>query len=215
MMHEILELDYTLFRIFAKEMIYVVLFIDLRLIECKIFHSGVDPVHLFLIIIIKGDDAARVGRIPLTKTQEEIAVSEYCTISLFKPNLHANRIRIKCNYFIISGGFVEYNTGHAISCDVYDQTVFIIKAAAGFAPANSGFADRRLATWLCRRMILLPQNHGSQRMAYGLLSLRRAIGYKPFTVLLSEGQSGRRDLNPRPSPWQGDAPPLSYSRIDR
>ena len=25
--------------------------------------------------------------------------------------------------------------------------------------------------------------------------------------------SGRRDLNPRPSPWQGDALPLSYSRI--
>src|ERR1700722_5675817 len=25
--------------------------------------------------------------------------------------------------------------------------------------------------------------------------------------------SGRRDLNPRPSPWQGDALPLSYSRV--
>lgn len=25
--------------------------------------------------------------------------------------------------------------------------------------------------------------------------------------------SGRRDLNPRPSPWQGDALPLSYSRL--
>ncbi len=27
------------------------------------------------------------------------------------------------------------------------------------------------------------------------------------------GWSGRRDLNPRPSPWQGDALPLSYSRM--
>ena len=27
--------------------------------------------------------------------------------------------------------------------------------------------------------------------------------------------SGKRDLNPRPSPWQGDALPLSYSRFDR
>ena len=25
--------------------------------------------------------------------------------------------------------------------------------------------------------------------------------------------SGKRDLNPRPSPWQGDALPLSYSRF--
>jgi integrase len=27
-------------------------------------------------------------------------------------------------------------------------------------------------------------------------------------------KSGKRDLNPRPSPWQGDALPLSYSRTD-
>jgi hypothetical protein len=27
--------------------------------------------------------------------------------------------------------------------------------------------------------------------------------------------SGKRDLNPRPSPWQGDALPLSYSRVSR
>ena len=26
--------------------------------------------------------------------------------------------------------------------------------------------------------------------------------------------SGRRDLNPRPSPWQGDALPLSYFRME-
>ena len=27
--------------------------------------------------------------------------------------------------------------------------------------------------------------------------------------------SGRRDLNSRPSPWQGDALPLSYSRLSQ
>ena len=27
--------------------------------------------------------------------------------------------------------------------------------------------------------------------------------------------SERRDLNPRPSPWQGDALPLSYFRMGR
>ena len=30
--------------------------------------------------------------------------------------------------------------------------------------------------------------------------------------VLEEYWSGKRDLNPRPSPWQGDALPLSYSR---
>src|SRR5579885_3005008 len=32
---------------------------------------------------------------------------------------------------------------------------------------------------------------------------------------LSAVWSGRRDLNPRPSPWQGDALPLSHSRVLR
>jgi hypothetical protein len=42
---------------------------------------------------------------------------------------------------------------------------------------------------------------------------------KPVCVWFFEGTStaadwsGRRDLNPRPSPWQGDALPLSYSRL--
>ena len=32
------------------------------------------------------------------------------------------------------------------------------------------------------------------------------------TKLSGEDWSGKGDLNPRPSPWQGDALPLSYSR---
>ncbi len=32
-------------------------------------------------------------------------------------------------------------------------------------------------------------------------------------VLFMQYESARRDSNPRPSPWQGDAPPLSHSRL--
>ncbi len=47
-------------------------------------------------------------------------------------------------------------------------------------------------------------------------------GNKGFAVLclttwlcrLTKKWSGRRDLNPRPSPWQGDALPLSHFRIN-
>ena len=31
-------------------------------------------------------------------------------------------------------------------------------------------------------------------------------------LVMKGNWSGKRDLNPRPSPWQGDALPLSYSR---
>ena len=46
-------------------------------------------------------------------------------------------------------------------------------------------------------------------------------GHTPFGIpgrafksveALGEDWSGKGDLNPRPSPWQGDALPLSYSR---
>ncbi len=47
----------------------------------------------------------------------------------------------------------------------------------------------------------------------------RALGSRDLNYLRSRfrggtGWSGRRDLNPRPSPWQGDALPLSYSRLN-
>src|SRR5437660_2314058 len=36
-----------------------------------------------------------------------------------------------------------------------------------------------------------------------------------FRLRISRIWSGRRDLNSRPSPWQGDALPLSYSRLSK
>ena len=38
---------------------------------------------------------------------------------------------------------------------------------------------------------------------------------KPIKWLFELLESGRRDLNPRPSPWQGDVLPLNYSRIEK
>ena len=48
--------------------------------------------------------------------------------------------------------------------------------------------------------------------------LTSLIEFAIFNVKLFENQfssdeSGKRDSNPRPSPWQGDALPLSYSRF--
>ena len=41
--------------------------------------------------------------------------------------------------------------------------------------------------------------------------LRRAVLYP--AELQAHNWSGRRDSNPRPSPWQGDALPLSHFRV--
>ena len=75
-----------------------------------------------------------------------------------------------------------------------------LEARAGIEPAHKGFADLSLTTWVPRlgraaRSINAP----CRRSQPG--SSRRAEW------------SGRRDLNSRPSPWQGDALPLSYSRL--
>src|SRR5580658_4004834 len=43
-------------------------------------------------------------------------------------------------------------------------------------------------------------------------ALQTVPSYTGFTGLGTEW-SGRRDLNPRPLPWQGNALPLSYSRL--
>ena len=69
-----------------------------------------------------------------------------------------------------------------------------MEAATGFEPVYKGFADLCLTTWL-RRLVRV-QRHG--RLS------------RPPGIVME--WSGKRDLNPRPSPWQGDALPLSYSR---
>ena len=75
-----------------------------------------------------------------------------------------------------------------------------MEARAGIEPAHKGFADLSLTTWVPR--------------------LGRAVFVEiaPHRLSQSGGRrgatwSGRRDLNSRPSPWQGDALPLSYSRL--
>ncbi len=60
-----------------------------------------------------------------------------------------------------------------------------LEAPPRFELGNEGFADPCLTTWLWRRKKNSAENFWS----------------------------GRRDSNPRHSPWQGDALPLSHSRI--
>ena len=73
---------------------------------------------------------------------------------------------------------------------------FFLEAPPGFEPGSQGFADPCLTSWLWRQTrpetIALGQNKNSAEIYVW---------------------SGKRDSNPRHSPWQGDALPLSYSRI--
>ena len=76
-----------------------------------------------------------------------------------------------------------------------------LEARAGIEPAHKGFADLSLTTWVPR----LGPGLGpvSSHFAVHLVDCCRG----------GAEWSGRRDLNSRPSPWQGDALPLSYSRL--
>src|SRR5579863_10343182 len=80
-----------------------------------------------------------------------------------------------------------------------------LEARAGIEPAHKGFADLSLTTWVPRL------GRAAFKIIVDLLRNRRSQpGNCRRTVW-----SGRRDLNSRPSPWQGDALPLSYSRLSQ
>ena len=79
-----------------------------------------------------------------------------------------------------------------------------LEARAGIEPAHKGFADLSLTTWVPRHG--LPASKASDRP-------KPHVAQRELEPGIAEW-SGRRDLNSRPSPWQGDALPLSYSRFD-
>ena len=82
-----------------------------------------------------------------------------------------------------------------------------LEAAIGIEPMNKGFADLCLTTWLRRPKERQKVKGKRQKFRFPLFLL-------PFSFC-HEIWSGRRDLNSRPSPWQGDALPLSYSRFPK
>jgi hypothetical protein len=80
-----------------------------------------------------------------------------------------------------------------------------LEARAGIEPAHKGFADLSLTTWVPRL----------GRVALSCGSVQSTLLSAARLCCGGADWSGRRDLNSRPSPWQGDALPLSYSRFRR
>src|ERR1039458_3790660 len=74
-----------------------------------------------------------------------------------------------------------------------------LEARAGIEPAHKGFADLSLTTWV-------------PRLGRAALKIFAPCRRSQPGLHRRAEWSGRRDLNSRPSPWQGDALPLSYSR---
>ena len=77
-----------------------------------------------------------------------------------------------------------------------------MEARVGIEPTHKGFADLSLTTWVPRP--------GKAACFFG--DTDHSYRSQPDVRRRAEW-SGRRDLNSRPSPWQGDALPLSYSRF--
>jgi hypothetical protein len=107
----------------------------------------------------------------------------------------------------IMEAYLSYHLlGHEVSIGKSDHWIREeLEARAGIEPAHKGFADLSLTTWVPRL----------GRVALSCGSFQTALFSAANPCCGEADWSGRRDLNSRPSPWQGDALPLSYSRFKR
>src|SRR5256714_11287572 len=65
------------------------------------------------------------------------------------------------------------------------------------------------------RRVFSLQSSASQPTGYNTENQKLKIYSSSVRLRIFRIWSGRRDLNSRPSPWQGDALPLSYSRFSK
>ena len=101
------------------------------------------------------------------------------------------------------------------SLDNISENIMISSGAGNRNRTGTIFWDRRILSPV--RLPVPP----SRPVIYLEAAPRFELGNKGFADLclttwlcrLEDKWSGRRDLNPRPSPWQGDALPLSHFRI--
>ncbi len=82
---------------------------------------------------------------------------------------------------------------------------------AGLEPARS-LNDRGILSPL--RLPISPPRHQEKEAAIGIEPMNRGFADLRLSHLATppKPESGRRDLNPRPPPWQGGVLPLNYSR---
>ena len=90
----------------------------------------------------------------------------------------------------------------------------------GIEPVTSSASRKHSSTELTARVFWTPvwleAALGFEPRIEDLQSSAFPLGYAASNynnlIISLEQWSGKRDLNPRPSPWQGDALPLSYFR---
>ena len=106
--------------------------------------------------------------------------------------------------------------GHSSSFDNLSENIMIFDGAEDRNRTGTGFDSRRI---LSPVRLPVPPPRQVLDLFGGGTQIR--TGDKGFADLClttwlcrhKDKWSGRRDLNPRPSPWQGDALPLSHFRI--
>ena len=90
--------------------------------------------------------------------------------------------------------------------------VCFLARVEGFEPSNDGIRIRCLTAWLYPNVREMGWAMGFEPTHAGATTLCLDHLTTPTTNNVYKW-SGRRDSNPRPSPWQGDALPLSHFRI--
>nr|WP_049918688.1 hypothetical protein [Haloferax larsenii] len=105
-----LDLDGASIRVFSEELVYLILFVLVRILADGVAESFVHFVDCLLIVVHECQNPISLSLFTVTEAEPELARIENGTSSLFESDVGVDVLLVPLGYFVPIPSFEEHNS---------------------------------------------------------------------------------------------------------